>query len=642
MAKISASQGRATPWLPMREAAAGTPDRPLVSILTTCFNHEPYLDDYVRGLLAQSYDNVELILFDDGSADGSWAKIEQHLPSLQAKFTRVIAERHENIGGPQELVQAIDRATGEFLCVLESDDYYLPTKLEENVAYLVEHPGIGLVHSDVDFVYRDRVELSHWRKTGRHIPTGDVFEHLLLDNFVMTCSFCCRIDLYREHVNQSGYLERGYLAGDWALFLDLARHTRFAYIDKALARYRVRPGSWSRPTEPDGHFRFHRSVLRMRLDYATDARVSPEVAHEVNRDYHRFIYRHGLALGRPEDHREGLRWLRQHYPEHYSSTRHNIAVRLVSVRHFWWVARRIGILKLGWMTWRAGTRLRGQHSVSRPLDLEFHPGVFSAPENRPSAIGAWLSRRVDPHYRGPVLGARAALLRCIPIDRVECPCCGSHFARFISGWRGSVHSCPNCGSHERHRLLWLYLQTQTDLLTAPLRVLHWAPEPGLEGNLRAQRNLVYETADLDPSRATLALDITDIAVPDETYDVIICSHVLEHIQDDRLAMREMLRVLRHGGRAILLVPIDKDREQTYEDPTIIGAEERERAYLDADHFRSYGRDFRVRLEQEGFEVAADRWAAELPQQTIKRHVLSRDEIIYRCTRPSVNRAATSK
>jgi alpha-1,3-rhamnosyltransferase len=334
--------------------------RPLVTVLTPCYNHEPFLDDYFGGLLAQTYDNVELILFDDGSTDGSWNKVQAHVPSLETKFTSVVAERHENIGAPQELQLAIERATGELLCILESDDYYLPTKLEENVRFLNQHPDVGAVHSDTDYLYSAGIERLHWRNTRPSIPTGDVFEELLIDNFVMTCALCCRTNLYRQHVDQADYARRGYLAGDWAFCLDLARHTQFGYLDKSLARYRVRPGSYSHPRSPGAHYAFHRSVVRMRLDYATDGSVSSSVARRVSRDYYRYIYRQGLALGRPEDHLEGWRWLRDHYPECYGGVRHRLAARLVSIRAIWWLAGRIGILKLGWMAWRAVARMRAK------------------------------------------------------------------------------------------------------------------------------------------------------------------------------------------------------------------------------------------------------------------------------------------
>ena len=332
------------------------PDRPLVSVVTPCYNHEPFLGDYVAGLLAQTYDNVELVIFDDGSTDGSWQEIRSHAPALERKFQRVIVERHANVGLVRELDLALQRVTGDLLCILESDDYYLPEKLEENVRFLRGNPDVGAVHSDTDYVHASRIEERHWRRTRERIPEGDVFEQLLRSNFVMTCAFCCRTPLVHEHVNLGAYIRRDYPAADYPMFLDLAQHTPFGYIDRSLARYRVREGSLSHPTDPDVHFDYFRRHLRMRLDYANDERVSPEVAHLVKRDYYRFLYRRGLALGRPDDHGEGLRWLRDNHPGHYDGLRHVLGTYLVRMAPLWRLARRVGALRAVWRAWLAVAR----------------------------------------------------------------------------------------------------------------------------------------------------------------------------------------------------------------------------------------------------------------------------------------------
>src|SRR5437764_5993318 len=251
-----------------KEAPGRSPEHPLVSVVTPCHNHEPFIDEYVEGLLAQTYDNVELIVFDDGSSDGSWERLRAHAPALERKFRRVVIERHENVGLLRELRLALERVTGDLFCIIESDDYYLPTKLEENVRFLRDNPDVGVVHSDADFVHDGGIEHAHWRAHSWQIPEGDVYEALLIFNFVMTCSFCAHTRLVRDHCDFGAYVEAGYPTADYPLFLDLARQTSFGYIDRSLAGYRVRRGSLSRPTDPDVHFTYFRSLLRMRLDYA--------------------------------------------------------------------------------------------------------------------------------------------------------------------------------------------------------------------------------------------------------------------------------------------------------------------------------------------------------------------------------------
>jgi SAM-dependent methyltransferase len=190
-----------------------------------------------------------------------------------------------------------------------------------------------------------------------------------------------------------------------------------------------------------------------------------------------------------------------------------------------------------------------------------------------------------------------------------CPICekpSRRFARFGSPALSRNDAlCMRCGSLERHRLLWLYLKKKTDLFDGkPKKVLHVAPESCLEPKLRQQLGAGYITADLFNPSAMVKVDIMDIAFPDQTFDVIYCSHVLEHVANDRKAMREFHRVLKRDGWAILLVPVLA--EKTFEDPTIIDPEARLQAFGQSDHVRIYGPDYIDRLRDAGFKVEMTR------------------------------------
>lgn len=291
--------------------------QPLVTIVTPCYNHEKYLDEYFEGLLSQSYENIELIIFDDGSSDGSWEKILSYQQRLREKFPFVILERHENIGPTEELRLALDRALGELLCILESDDYYLPTKIEENVRFLQDHPDMGAVHSDIDYVYAKRIAHRHWKRAGRRIPSGDIFEELLVDNFIMTCSFCCRTDLFREHVNLREYLSKGYLARDYALFLDLARHTQIGYIDKSLVRYRVLQESFSHSTNLEKAFAFVKNIHQIKLDYIEQYGGSDSARRLAIEGAYESLFLFGFRMHRKDECLQAYKWLSQHNPERY-------------------------------------------------------------------------------------------------------------------------------------------------------------------------------------------------------------------------------------------------------------------------------------------------------------------------------------
>jgi SAM-dependent methyltransferase len=166
-------------------------------------------------------------------------------------------------------------------------------------------------------------------------------------------------------------------------------------------------------------------------------------------------------------------------------------------------------------------------------------------------------------------------------------------------------------------------------------MLHVGPEPALDAALRGVGGLHRITADLLDRRAMVQIDLTDIPLPTGYFDVIYCSHVLEHIPDDRRAMQELYRVLRPGGWAILQVPVL--RELTFEDPSITSPEERLRFFGQRDHVRVYGMDFPERLTGVGFLVTVEDFAATFRARTRRYFGLLDGEVLYLCRKvPTAN------
>jgi SAM-dependent methyltransferase len=194
--------------------------------------------------------------------------------------------------------------------------------------------------------------------------------------------------------------------------------------------------------------------------------------------------------------------------------------------------------------------------------------------------------------------------------------------RRISGWGGI---CPRCRSHPRHRAIALLL-ARGDL--PGRRLLHFAPEALLDPIFARHPELERVTADLYVP-ADLRLDITHMDLPDSSFDLIFCSHVLEHVPDDRAALSELRRVLGDGGLALVLVPY-RPGVTTYEDPSITSPLDRMVAFGQQDHVRIYGSDLSDRLREAGFAVE-DRTVAELfDEATVERSELDPGEHLFLC------------
>lgn len=161
--------------------------------------------------------------------------------------------------------------------------------------------------------------------------------------------------------------------------------------------------------------------------------------------------------------------------------------------------------------------------------------------------------------------------------------------------------CPSCRTLERHRLLWSLLESR-GVLDSDLRVLHFAAEPAIETKLKALGRLDYTTADLFDTTAMLRLDVTDIDLPDDSYDVVICSHVLEHVDDYGAALRELARVTRPNGWAVLDTPVFPELKDTFEDPNVVSPADRHRVFGQWDHIRKFGANFPALLEENGWNV----------------------------------------
>ena len=210
------------------------------------------------------------------------------------------------------------------------------------------------------------------------------------------------------------------------------------------------------------------------------------------------------------------------------------------------------------------------------------------------------------------------------------PIDGKNFRTFLSyGYekqRPNILS-PSTLSLERHRLLWLYLKNETSFFNADKKVLHFAPEQCFLKRFRQLENLDYTTTDLLSPIADVKADICDLPFENDSYDIILCNHVLEHIPDDTKAMQELYRVMKPGAYGIFQIPQDLNRATTFEDDTITDKAERAKIFGQYDHVRVYGRDYFDKLRSIGFIVEEVDYTAQLTEEEIDRYRLAKGEII---------------
>jgi len=216
-------------------------------------------------------------------------------------------------------------------------------------------------------------------------------------------------------------------------------------------------------------------------------------------------------------------------------------------------------------------------------------------------------------------------------NTVKCPICNSNFSKFFPYGRESRDNalCTNCLSLERHRLLYIYLFEKSGLFEKKINLLHIAPEECFINVFKNHENITYTTADLESPLAEIKMDIHDMPFTDNMYDFILCNHVLEHVENDLKALREIKRILKKGGKGIVQVPFyNPVPKYTIEDKSIKSKKDREKYYGQSDHVRKYGKDYKQRLESTGLKVEIIYPSDFLSRSEMKLYSVFETEEIY--------------
>ena len=244
-------------------------------------------------------------------------------------------------------------------------------------------------------------------------------------------------------------------------------------------------------------------------------------------------------------------------------------------------------------------------TISRPIKIEADGGPPRYP------VKEALAKVRSAIYRG---------------HKVECSCCGREFGMFLfSPYQAAL--CPNCLSFERYRLLSRWLLDETDFGQREIDVLDIAPIWAFQEFCRRFANVTYLSIDISSPMAMKHMDIRDLDLPDDFFDVLVCYHVIEHIDDDMKALSELHRVMKPGAFAVIQVPVNVPRTVEREELTTWQAK---RLLVYDCHLRAYGPDFKDMLEAAGFEVDVSTFVKKFTSEEIKRYGLDRTEDLFIC------------
>lgn len=266
--------------------------KPLVTIRTSCYNHEDYLGDYFESIINQTYQNIELVLFDDASPDNSQKVIEEWLPKLEERFVRVIyIPREKNVGLIKNCNDSIKLAQGKYIFGFASDDVMLPKKIENSVNFLENNEEYGMVYSDI-IEYRNGKAAIKSRFGNKAMPEGDIFQQLLLKgNFIPAPSVCIRSDVFNV-IN--GYDDK-LAVEDYQMWLSIAEKYQVGYLGEPTALYRIHDKSLSHNKET--RIKACEDALKVKFRFANSPRIDAKVKKNIKKNAYKknasvcFVYK---------------------------------------------------------------------------------------------------------------------------------------------------------------------------------------------------------------------------------------------------------------------------------------------------------------------------------------------------------------
>lgn len=576
-----------------------TQKMPFISIVIPTYNRARYLGDAINSALAQQYENMEVLIVDDGSTDNT--------PEIVSGFTsekiRYLLKEHS--GAPATRNYGVREAKGDFILWLDSDDVLLPDTVNTYVALLKQFPKVDVFYGNLlvtNDQLNDQKKIQYEDWFGRN---SELLAKLFKVNSIPNPGSMVR----RECFQRIGMFDETFKrAHDYEWWSRLAPVANFKNAQTLVVKWRWHNSNMSSESvEIDWsydariiHLMLERYSLRDLFPQINFSQLSPQIAEGLA---YMQVAQRLLEL---KDKEGALRYLKMSHELYPSGQTYEVIEEL--------------------STSLPSASKNNKSELDRKREVP--KGVLGP--RRPNLLHN-LGRNGESSAKRATLKA-AALKGC----SFYCPLCEKSYPQFLPfGVKPRPNACcPGCGSLERHRLLWVTLCAlkEKGWLRPGGRLLHVAPEPCLTEKLKTEYD--YLSVNLNGNKAMMAMDITAMTFADNTFDAVVCNHVLEHIPDDIRAIKELFRVLKPGGWASLLVPIKGDITQ--EDLSITDPKERLRLYGQEDHVRYYGRDFADRLQNAGFEVLLIPKSDLLDHSELERLSVDCENYVVLCKKLKIN------
>jgi glycosyltransferase involved in cell wall biosynthesis len=275
---------------------------PLVSVHMITYNHEPYIAQAIEGVLIQETDfPIELVIGEDCSTDRTH-EIVLDYQRKHPEIIRVIIS-DKNVGMRKNGQRTQKACRGKYIAYCDGDDYWTdPYKIQKQADFLKANPDYGLVHTEYDVLIAKtgkRILNQHIRQSD-HIPQGDVYEQLLYTNFISTCSVCFRKNLFEKYVDYELVIKQNVMQPDYFIWLEVAQHSKVAYINESTATYLVLEESAANSKDPEKRYDFFLSAWRMKQYFLAKYHCSEQMQKLIWQRMNRIKLSHAFRLQRKQ------------------------------------------------------------------------------------------------------------------------------------------------------------------------------------------------------------------------------------------------------------------------------------------------------------------------------------------------------